>query len=90
MNYIVSFGSGTSGRFISGILWNLINGVDIEYPLSGVNSFHLNSPWRPSVRYFDPVIVSTNNDGLGNPDITHPDIYIKILNFSKQNTKVRY
>lgn len=44
--YIVSFFRGSSGRFISNILWLLITGQKHEIELTAFNSAHVTAPWR--------------------------------------------
>jgi hypothetical protein len=47
-HYIVSFLAGSSGRFISSIVWNMINEIDQVIEFTDVNSAHNESPWEPS------------------------------------------
>lgn len=63
--YFVCFQAGTSGRFVSGITWNLINQLELPYEYSEVNSAHKESPWALS---WD---VSSLRDGSMN----HPQIF---------------
>jgi hypothetical protein len=43
--YIVSFVAGTSGRFLSNILWNMINNSTAETKYTMFNSAHYEKPW---------------------------------------------
>ncbi len=40
-HFIVSFVGGTSGRFISGLLWNMLSGTTLAIPYTNDNSSHL-------------------------------------------------
>ena len=46
--YFVSFISGSSGRFVCSILWNLINDLDLELSFGKYNSAHLEAYWSLS------------------------------------------
>jgi hypothetical protein len=47
-SYVVSFMHGTSGSFISTIVWRIINEQDEGVLLTQKNSAHLESPWEQS------------------------------------------
>jgi len=47
-HYVVSFLAGSSGRFISSIIWNMINEIDQVVEFTDVNAAHISSPWFPS------------------------------------------
>jgi hypothetical protein len=46
--YIVSFIPGTSGRFVSSIIWSLINNLDVNIEYTKHNSAHTTSHWALS------------------------------------------
>lgn len=64
-HYVVAFTQGSSGRFISNVLWRMINNLNEEVLFTEVNSAHVESPWEKSWEY------STN---YGDPNI--PDVYV--------------
>ena len=47
-HYVVSFFHGTSGSFISSIVWRMINDEDKPIPLTTNNAAHIESPWERS------------------------------------------
>lgn len=63
-HYIVSFLAGSSGRFISSVVWNMINDLDRVIELTEVNSAHNESPWEPS--WYHPTAKSFRDDDIYN------------------------
>ena len=61
-HYIVSFLAGSSGRFISSVVWNMINDIDQVIELTDVNSAHKQSPWEPS--WTHPTAESTRDNEI--------------------------
>lgn len=63
--YFVCFQAGTSGRFVSSIVWNLINDIKEPIEYSDCNSAHLNSYWT----------LSWDHSSLPNGSANHQNIY---------------
>ena len=63
-HYIVSFLAGSSGRFISSIVWNMINEIDQVIEYTDVNSAHNESPWEPS--WHHPTAESSRDNEIYN------------------------
>lgn len=63
--YIVSFKSGSSGRFIANLIWSLITDSKYEYILSDFNSTHNFSPYATS---FDLSDVPPGDRLYSNPE----------------------
>ena len=43
--YFVCFPPGTGGRFVSNIIWHLVNDLQKPITFSDFNSSHVNEPW---------------------------------------------
>jgi hypothetical protein len=52
-NYVVTFRSGTSGRFIANIIWMLIHNLPTDLKFTDVNSAHDHNPWCGTWKYIN-------------------------------------
>ena len=64
-SYIVSYFHGTSGSFITHLLWSMINDIDEAIPITHKNSVHpFYSPWNDTwthPEYNDPECANSKN-----------------------------
>lgn len=96
--FIVSFKAGSSGRFLSNIVWTLLKNIDYELKLSNYNSTHNSTPFATSfiindfssTKPFSDKNIFSNFTFIENPGLitvhSYPDF--NVISEKFPNTKV--